>query len=353
MAKDSRSSRSPATRSPGAAPTPAKPARQLKLLVANRSEIAIRVMRAATELGLRTVAIYAEEDRFCVHRFKADEAYRVGEGKGPVGAYLDIPGIIATALEHEVDMIHPGYGFLSENAGFARACIAAGITWVGPRPELLELMGDKVAARALTQKLKVPTLPGTEDPVSDRAVALKIAANIGFPLIIKAAFGGGGRGMRVVQKAGDLDSLLDEAQGEAERAFGNPAVFLEKYIPRAKHIEVQVLGDRHGNVLHLHERDCSVQRRHQKVVEIAPSIDLDNRVRTELCDAATRIAKEIGYDNAGTIEFLYNLDTKEWFFIEMNPRIQVEHTVTEQITGIDLVRSQILIAQGEELHGPK
>jgi pyruvate carboxylase len=222
---------------------------------------------------------------------------------------------------------------------------------VGPKAELLELMGDKVAARALTQKLKVPTLPGTEDPVSDRAVALKVAANIGFPLIIKAAFGGGGRGMRVVHKAGDLDSLLDEAQGEAERAFGNAAVFLEKYIPRAKHIEVQVLGDRHGHVLHLHERDCSVQRRHQKVIEIAPSVGLDEGVRRELCEASVRIAQEIGYDNAGTIEFLYDLDTKDWFFIEMNPRIQVEHTVTEQITGIDLVRSQILIAQGAELHG--
>jgi len=321
-----------------------------KLLVANRSEIAIRIMRAATELGLRTVAIYAEEDRFSMHRFKADEAYRVGEGKGPVGAYLDIDGIVALAKEKGVDMIHPGYGFLSENAKFAKACADAGITFVGPRPELLELMGDKVAARALTQKLKVPTLPGTEDPVSDRKEALKVAAEIGFPLIIKAAFGGGGRGMRVVHKAGDLDSLLDEAQGEAERAFGNSAVFLEKYIGRAKHIEVQVLGDRHGNALHLHERDCSVQRRHQKVVEIAPSHGLDDRVRHELCEASVRIAQEIGYDNAGTIEFLLDLDTKDWFFIEMNPRIQVEHTVTEQITGIDLVRSQILIAMGHALH---
>ena len=321
-----------------------------KLLVANRSEIAIRIMRAATELGLRTVAIYAEEDRFSMHRFKADEAYRVGEGKGPVGAYLDIEGIVALAKEKGVDIIHPGYGFLSENAKFAAACRAAGIEFVGPKAELLDLMGDKVAARALTQKLKIPTLPGTEDPVSDRKVALKIAAEIGFPLIIKAAFGGGGRGMRVVHKPGDLDSLLDEAQGEAGRAFGNDAVFLEKYIPRAKHIEVQVLGDRHGNAVHLHERDCSVQRRHQKVVEIAPSYGLPDKVRHELCDASARIAKEIGYDNAGTVEFLLDLDTNDWFFIEMNPRIQVEHTVTEQITGIDLVRSQILIAQGHALH---
>jgi pyruvate carboxylase len=324
-----------------------------KLLVANRSEISIRIMRAANELGLRTVAIYAQEDRFSMHRFKADEAYVVGEGKGPVGAYLDIEGIVSLAKEKGVDMIHPGYGFLSENAEFAKACAKAGITFVGPRPELLELMGDKVAARALTQKLKIPTLPGTDDPVSDRKEALKVAAQIGFPLIIKAAFGGGGRGMRVVHKAGDLDALLDEAQGEAGRAFGNSAVFLEKYIPRAKHIEVQVLGDRHGSAVHLHERDCSVQRRHQKVVEIAPSVGLPDSVRNELCNAAARIAREIEYDNAGTVEFLYDLDRDEWFFIEMNPRIQVEHTVTEEITGIDLVRAQILIALGEKLHGPE
>ncbi len=324
-----------------------------KLLVANRSEIAIRVFRAATELGLRTVAIYAKEDRFGVHRFKADEAYMVGDGKGPVAAYLDIPSIIACAKECDVDAIHPGYGFLSENAEFARACEQAGIIFVGPRPELLELMGDKVAARGMALKLKIPTLPGTEEPVEDRAEALRIAKEIGFPLIIKAAFGGGGRGMRVVEKSADLARLLDEAQNEAERAFGNPAVFLEKYIPRAKHIEVQVLGDQHGNVIHLHERDCSVQRRHQKVVEIAPSVDLDEKVRRELCDAAARLAKEVRYDNAGTVEFLYDVEHKEWFFIEMNPRIQVEHTVTEVITGIDLVRSQILIAQGHTLFGPK
>src|SRR3954470_15828594 len=324
-----------------------------KLLVANRSEIAIRVFRAATELGLRTVAIYALEDRLSVHRFKADEAYLVGEGKGPVGAYLDIPGIVALAKEKGVDFIHPGYGFLSENAEFAKACKEAGITFVGPRPELLRLMGDKTAARALAQKVQVPTLPGTEDPVEDRAEALKIAKEIGFPLIIKAAFGGGGRGMRVVTKASELSNLLDEARNEAERAFGNPAVFLEKYVPRAKHIEVQVLGDRHGNVLHLHERDCSVQRRHQKVVEVAPSFGLPENIVRELCDAAARMAREIRYDNAGTVEFLYDLDRHEWFFIEMNPRIQVEHTVTEVITGLDLVRAQILIAQGHALHSPE
>ena len=323
-----------------------------KLLAANRSEIAIRIFRAGTELNLRTVAVFAQEDRFCLHRFKADEAYLVGEGKGPVAAYLDIEGIVTIAKDKGVDAIHPGYGFLSENANFARACAKAGIAFVGPRPELLEMMGDKTAARALAQKINVPVLPGNEEPIADRDEALKAAKEIGFPLIIKAAFGGGGRGMRVVQKASDLANLLDEAQSEAANAFGNPAVFLEKYIPRAKHIEVQILGDQHGNVIHLHERDCSVQRRHQKVIEVAPSFGLPPHIITELCDAAARMAREIRYDNAGTIEFLYDLDKHEWFFIEMNPRIQVEHTVTEVITGLDLVRAQILIAQGHELHGP-
>ena len=324
-----------------------------KLLAANRSEIAIRIFRAGTELGLRTVAMYAQEDRFCLHRFKADEAYLVGQGKGPVAAYLDIDSIVTMAKEKGVDAIHPGYGFLSENAHFARACAKAGITFVGPRPELLEMMGDKTTARTLAQKINVPVLPGNEEAISDRDEALKAAKEIGFPLIIKAAFGGGGRGMRVVHKASDLAALLDEAQSEAERAFGNPAVFLEKYIPRAKHIEVQILGDQHGNVIHLHERDCSVQRRYQKVVEVAPSFGLPQSIIKELCEAAVRIAREIRYDNAGTIEFLYDLDKHEWFFIEMNPRIQVEHTVTEVITGLDLVRAQILIAQGHALHDPE
>ena len=331
--------------------SPKPAARQRKLLVANRSEIAIRVFRAATELGLRTVAIYAQEDRLAIHRFKADEAYLVGEGKGPVGAYLDIPSIIALAKEKGVDMIHPGYGFLSENAEFAKACAEAGITFVGPRVELLRMMGDKTAARALAQKVGVPTLPGTQDPISDRDEAMKAAKSIGFPLIVKAAHGGGGRGMRVVLKPGDLASALEEAQGEAGRAFGNPAVFLERYIPRAKHIEVQILGDRHGEVIHLHERDCSVQRRHQKVIEIAPSVGVEPKICRELCEAAARLCREIKYDNAGTVEFLYDLDSKEWFFIEMNPRIQVEHTVTEVITGVDLVRAQIMIADGKPMHG--
>jgi pyruvate carboxylase len=321
-----------------------------KLLVANRSEIAIRVFRAATELGLRTVAIYAPEDRFAVHRFKADEAYEVGQGKGPVGAYLDVDGIVALAKSKGVSLIHPGYGFLSENTQFARKVTEAGLIWIGPRPEVIELMGDKVRARELAKKAGVRVLPGTEEAVEDRGEALKVAQGIGFPLIIKAAAGGGGRGMRVVHKAEDLEALLDEAQNEAGRAFGDPSVFLERYVPRAKHIEVQILGDHHGHVVHLHERDCSVQRRHQKVIEIAPSVDLDEGVRKELCEAAVQLASAVSYDNAGTVEFLLDVDSNEWFFIEMNPRIQVEHTVTEQITGVDLVRSQILVAQGHDLH---
>ena len=324
-----------------------------KLLVANRSEIAVRIFRSANELNLKTVAIYAEEDRFGVHRFKADEAYLVGQGKGPVAAYLDIESIISIAKAKNVDMIHPGYGFLSENAHFARACEEAGITFIGPKPELLEKMGDKVAAKKAADLAGVPTLPATPNPVSKTAEALKWGRKIGFPLIIKAAFGGGGRGMRVVNKEEDLKPMLEEAQGEAERAFGNSAVFLERYIGRAKHLEVQVLGDRHGNVVHLHERDCSVQRRYQKVVEVAPSIGLPQKLVDDLCHAGVELARNIGYDNAGTVEFLLDQDTKEWFFIEMNPRIQVEHTVTEQITGIDIVRSQILVAMEQKLHDKK
>jgi pyruvate carboxylase len=320
-------------------------------MAANRGEIAIRIFRAANELGLRTVSIFAEEDRFSIHRFKADEAYPLDTRKGPVGAYLDVEGIVALAKQKGVTLIHPGYGFLSENAHFARACAREGITFIGPSAELLENMGDKTAARALAQQFQVPTLPGTDEPITDPDEALTVAHEIGFPLIIKAAFGGGGRGMRVVEKPSQLPGLLAEAQNEALNAFGNSAVFLERYISRAKHIEVQILGDQHGNVVHLHERDCSVQRRYQKVVEVAPAMHLDPQVRKELCAAAVKLAEGIGYNNAGTVEFLYDMDRKDWFFIEMNPRIQVEHTVTECVTGIDLVRSQILIAQGQPLFG--
>ncbi len=322
-----------------------------KLLAANRSEIAIRIFRAANELGLRTVAIYSQEDRLALHRFKADEAYQVGVGKGPVEAYLDIPGIIAVAKEHEVDAIHPGYGFLAENAAFARACTKAGLKFVGPTPELLELLGDKTAARQLAIDAGVPVLPGTQKAIGSPEEAQEIAREIGYPVIVKASMGGGGRGMRVVHDAQQLASRLEEAQGEARSAFGDASVFLEKYLPRARHIEVQIIGDEHGNLLHLYERDCSVQRRHQKVVEVAPAFNLSQKVRSELCEAAVRIARKANYRNAGTVEFLYDVDSTKWYFIEVNPRIQVEHTVTEMVTGLDLVRAQILIAQGEKLHG--
>src|SRR5215472_247054 len=321
-----------------------------KLLAANRSEIAIRIFRAANELGLRTVAIYSQEDRLALHRFKADEAYQVGAGKGPVEAYLDISGIIAIAKEHQVDAIHPGYGFLSENPALARACAKAGLAFVGPTPELLELLGDKTAARRLAAAAGVSVLPGTEKPVATAAEAKKIAAEIGYPMIVKAAKGGGGRGMRVVHDPEQLAARLEEARGEAKSAFGDASVFLEKYLPRARHIEVQILADEHGNLLHLYERDCSVQRRHQKVVEVAPAVNLPDRVRGGLCEAAVALARKANYRNAGTAEFLYDVDSEKWYFIEVNPRIQVEHTVTEVVTGVDIVRAQILVAQGHKLH---
>src|SRR5437870_2826760 len=321
-----------------------------KLLAANRSEIAIRIFRAANELDLRTVAIYSQEDRLALHRFKADEAYQVGAGKGPVEAYLDIPGIVALAKERGVDAIHPGYGFLSENPAFARACEKAGLIFVGPPPSLLELLGDKTAARRLAASTGVAVLTGTENAVKSAAEAHKIAREIAFPVIVKAAMGGGGRGMRVVHDATQLDALLEEAQSEARSAFGDASVFLEKFLPKARHIEVQILADQHGNLLHLYERDCSVQRRHQKVVELAPATNLPSSIRDELCAAAVELARKAKYRNAGTVEFLYDVDAQKWYFIEVNPRIQVEHTVTEMVTGIDLVRAQILVAQGHKLH---
>jgi pyruvate carboxylase len=323
-----------------------------KLLVANRSEIAIRCFRAATELGLRTVAIYSYEDRFSLHRFKADEAFLIGPAQGgePVRSYLNIDAIIAVAKEQGVDGIHPGYGFLSENAAFARACEAAGIQFIGPTPEHLEAFGDKTAAKRIAVAAGVPTIPGTEDALASPAEVAGAAARIGFPLMIKASFGGGGRGMRVVHKAEELAGKLAEAQREAESAFGRADVFLERYIARAKHIEVQVLGDAHGNLVHLWERDCSVQRRHQKVVEIAPSINLSEEVRRRICESAAALCRSVSYRSAGTVEFLLDADSEAFYFIEVNPRIQVEHTVTEVVTGIDLVRSQILVAGGHALH---
>jgi pyruvate carboxylase len=323
-----------------------------KILAANRGEIAIRIMRAATELGLRTATIYSDADRLSLHRFKADEAYVIGQGKGPVAAYLDIDGIIALAKERQIDAIHPGYGFLSENRLLADACQDAGITFVGPSPELLTLLGNKVEARRLAEKAGVPVVPGLDHPVSDVDEACEAAKKIGFPIIIKAAFGGGGRGMRVVNSEVDFRGKLEEARKEAQVAFGDGAVFLERYIARARHIEVQILADTHGNVLHLYERDCSVQRRHQKVVEVAPAANLSAELREALCDAAVKLAREAGYVNAGTVEFLLDVDKGEWFFIEVNPRVQVEHTVTETVVGVDIVQAQILIAQGCRLHEP-
>ena len=321
-----------------------------KILAANRSEIAIRIFRAANELGISTVAIYSQEDRLALHRFKADEAYQVGAGKGPVEAYLDIPGIIAIAKAHDVDAIHPGYGFLSENPALAHACAKAGLTFIGPTPELLELLGVKTTARRLAVSAGVPVLPGTEKPLSSAAEAQKIAQEIGYPVIVKAAMGGGGRGMRVVQNVEQLSARLEEARDEAKSAFGDASVFLEKFLTRARHIEVQILADEHGNLLHLYERDCSVQRRHQKVVEMAPAVNLPECIRRELCSAAVELLGKAKYRNAGTAEFLWDLDAQKWYFIEVNPRIQVEHTVTEMVTGVDIVRSQILIAQGHKLH---
>jgi pyruvate carboxylase len=324
-----------------------------KLLVANRSEIAIRVFRSAHELGIRTVAIYSHEDRFALHRFKADEAYQVGKPGEPIRAYLDIPGIVALAKRVGVDAVHPGYGFLSENAAFARACADAGITFVGPRPAVLESLGDKVAARAIAQKANVPVLSGGDHPLTSIDEARALADKLGYPVIVKASMGGGGRGMRVVHSADKLQEAVESAQREAGSAFGVPDVFLEKFVVRAKHIEVQLIGDRHGGLVHLFERDCSIQRRHQKVVELAPAPNLPADVRKGILDAALAVGNACGIDNASTVEFLYDTDAKTFYFIEVNPRIQVEHTVTEQVTGHDIVKSQILIASGLPLNHPR
>jgi pyruvate carboxylase len=333
---------------PDSAPRPFK-----KLLVANRSEIAIRVFRSAHELGIRTVAIYSHEDRFALHRFKADEAYRVGKPGEPIRAYLDIPGIVSLAKEVGVDAIHPGYGFLSENAQFAKACSEAGIAFVGPRVQILEQLGDKVAARAIAKKAQVPVLSGSDSPVSSIDEVKRLAEKLGYPVIVKASMGGGGRGMRVVHEASKLEAAIESAQREAGAAFGVADVFLEKFVQKAKHIEVQLIGDKHGGLVHLFERDCSIQRRHQKVVELAPAPNLPEAVRQEILDAALKVGNAVGIDNASTVEFLVDTATQKVYFIEVNPRIQVEHTVTEVITGFDIVRSQILIASGLPLNHPE
>jgi len=323
-----------------------------KLLVANRSEIAIRVFRAAHELGIRTVAIYSHEDRYALHRFKADEAYLVGQPGEPIRSYLNIANIIAVAKQYGIDGIHPGYGFLSENPDLAHACMEAGVTFVGPHEEALKQLGDKTFARNVAKQVGAPILGGS-DAIASVKDGEAIAAKLGYPIILKAAKGGGGRGMRVVHKDADFAAAFEQAQRESLSAFGSPDVFIEKFISRASHIEVQILGDQHGNLVHLFERDCSVQRRHQKVVEIAPAPNLDPAVRQALCDAAIKIGRAVKYTNAGTVEFLVDRDTNQHYFIEVNPRIQVEHTVTEEVTGIDLVKSQILVAQGVPLADPE
>jgi len=319
-----------------------------KLMVANRGEIAIRVLRAASELQLRTVAIYTYEDRYSLHRYKADEAYQVGPDDEPLQPYLNIGEIIRVAKENEVDAIHPGYGFLSENVHFARACRAAGIEFVGPAPEVMEQLGDKVAAKKLARQVDVPLIEDSKAPLTDADIALREAEGIGFPVIIKAAAGGGGRGMRIVRQAKDLKGEYVEASSEALKAFGDGTVFLEKYIENPKHIEVQILGDKYGNIVHLFERDCSVQRRFQKVVEVAPCVSIRQETREKLYDYALRLTREVNYSHAGTVEFLIDAEERI-YFIEVNPRIQVEHTVTEELTGIDIVSSQIQISMGYRL----
>ncbi|AMR26941.1 pyruvate carboxylase [Hymenobacter psoromatis] len=324
-----------------------------KLLVANRGEIAIRVFRAATELGISTVGIYTYEDRNSLHRYKADEAYQIGGDDEPLRPYLAIEAIIAVAKDNGAQAIHPGYGFLSENAALARRCREEGIVFVGPRPEVMEALGDKVAAKAVALQCEVPLIESSEADLVDVEVALTEAHRIGYPLMLKAASGGGGRGMRVLRDDEQLRKGFFEARNEALNAFGDDTVFLEKFVEHPKHIEVQLVGDQHGHLTHLYERDCSVQRRFQKVVEVAPAVDLTDSLRNRLYEYALKIGRAVGYDNVGTVEFLVNPELDRIYFIEVNPRIQVEHTVTEMITGVDIVKTQIYIASGYPLESPE
>ena len=320
-----------------------------KLLVANRSEIAIRVFRGATELGIQTVAVYAHEDRFALHRFKADEAYEIGVGMEPIAAYLSVDEIIRVAKLSGADAIHPGYGFLSESPELAAAAEEAGIIFVGPKTQTLIDLGDKVASRKLAEAADVPTVPATDALPDGDDAANAAGQRVGLPVMVKASWGGGGRGMRRVYDADKLADEVGAAKREAAAAFGKDDVYLEKLIERARHVEIQVFGDTHGNVTHLFERDCSVQRRNQKVVEMAPATWLDEETRQGMCQAAVRLAKESGYQNAGTVEFLYDVNDGAFYFIEVNPRIQVEHTVTEEVTSVDIVKAQLLIAGGATL----
>jgi len=319
-----------------------------KILVANRGEIAIRIFRACTELNIQTVAIYSREDSGAFHRFKADEAYLVGAGKKPIDAYLDIEGIITIAKDANVDAIHPGYGFLSENVEFARRCEEEGIIFIGPTSQHLDMFGDKVKAREQAISAGIPVIPGTDGPVNNLAEVEAFASANDYPIMIKAALGGGGRGMRLVHTEEELASSYERAKSEAKAAFGSDEVYVEKAIIKPKHIEVQIIGDQHGNIIHLYERDCSIQRRHQKVVEIAPSNSISEDLRSRICDAAVQLMKNVSYINAGTVEFL--VAGEDFYFIEVNPRIQVEHTITEMITGVDIVHAQIKVAAGYGLH---
>ena len=320
-----------------------------KIMVANRGEIAIRVLRAANELGLRTVAVFAEEDKLALHRFKADETYGLPAGLGAIRAYLSIEDMIRIARDAHVDAIHPGYGFLSENPEFAEACAEAGIIFIGPTPEIMRRLGNKVSAREVAVRAGTPVMPATGPLPEDPEEVRRMAAAVGYPLMLKASWGGGGRGMRVIEDDAQIDEQVAAGRREAVAAFGNGEIYLEKLVRRARHVEVQLLGDQYGNVVHLFERDCSVQRRNQKVVERAPAPFLSDDQRQELCQAALRLARESGYVNAGTAEFLMDADSGEFFFIEVNPRIQVEHTVTEEVTGIDIVKAQIRIAGGARI----
>ncbi|WP_417742326.1 pyruvate carboxylase [Salipiger sp.] len=320
-----------------------------KILIANRGEIAIRIMRAANEMGKKTVAVYAEEDKLGLHRFKADEAYRIGEGLGPVAAYLSIPEIIRVAKECGADAIHPGYGLLSENPEFVDACVEAGIAFIGPRAETMRALGDKASARKVAVEAGVPVIPATEVLGDDFKAIAKEAEEIGYPLMLKASWGGGGRGMRPIESGKELKEKVLEGRREAEAAFGNGEGYLEKMITRARHVEVQILGDKQGNIYHLYERDCSVQRRNQKVVERAPAPYLSEAQREEICELGRKICAHVNYECAGTVEFLMDMDTGKFYFIEVNPRVQVEHTVTEEVTGIDIVQAQIMIAEGKSL----
>ena len=323
-----------------------------RILVANRGEIAIRVLRAAAELNLRTIAIYTFEDRYSLHRYKADEAYQIGRKEEPLKPYLDVEEIIRLAKEQNVDAIHPGYGFLSENVQFAKRCAEAGIQFIGPPAEVMDQLGDKVAAKRLARKVQVPLIEDSQEDIISAEIALKEAKRIGFPVMIKAVAGGGGRGMRVVRTEAELEVEYHEASGEAKTAFGNGTVFIEKFIENPKHIEVQILGDKHGNIVHLFERDCSVQRRFQKVVEVAPCFSLSQPTKDKLYEYALKLTREVGYSFAGTVEFLVD-QAENIYFIEVNPRVQVEHTITEEVTGVDIVRSQILIGMGYPLDHDK